>query len=194
VSKMKRIAGTVLLLIICVGSLSVCFANDNKEASNRAALLFVVDNSKESYGVELKNEVYAQLAKNLKISVTKESELLYMSNGFGEMAKAERSELLELADKSDAKLVLVVEILPIKSDFREILFYRAIKSEATLKVRVYDVVKRQYSLIEEAAGTGNNKTMIPYTFVGKKPTVLEAVHKAAVLAAERINQTVDVEL
>lgn len=44
-------------------------------------------------------------------------------------------------------------------------------------------------LNEEVVGTDTNKTVIPYTFVGKKVYVLEAVHKAAAIAAQKINQS-----
>jgi len=97
---------------------------------------------------------------------------------------------LELAGKTGANRVLVVEILPTKSNFREVLFYKAIESEATIKVRLYDAVKKQYVLTEEVTSTGTNKTIIPYTFVGKKVTVLEAVHKAVVIVVQKINEKV----
>jgi hypothetical protein len=43
-------------------------------------------------------------------------------------------------------------------------------------------------LSEDVAGTDTNKTFIPYTSVGKKVTVLEAIHKATDMAAQKVNQ------
>jgi hypothetical protein len=189
---MRKLLGAFLVIIICFGSVLVCFANANKEVSNDITLLVVVDKSKESYGIQLKSEVYSQLEKQIKVATIKENELqaIIKGNGLADIAEAEKPELLELAAKTGANMVLVVEILPTKSDFNEILFYQAIKSEATIKVRLYDAVKNQYVLTEEVAGTGTNKTMIPYTFVGKKVTVLEAVHKAVVIVAQKVNQKI----
>jgi len=190
--RLKFFLSVMLMVMVYVGSGLVCLANENKDVSNEVALLIVVDKSKESYGIQLKNEVYSQLEKQLNIPIIKESELqdVIKGNGFEEISKAEKPELLELAVKTGANLVLVVEILPIKSDFREILFYQAIKSEATIKVRLYDAVNKQYVLIQEVGSTGTNKTIIPYTYVGKKVTVLEAVRKAVVIVAQKVNQQV----
>ena len=189
-SMMKAVLCIILIILVCFGSVLVCLANENKDVSAEGILLLVADKSKETYGSQLKNDVYTQLERQLKVPVIKERELQGMtkSDGLEDMSKAEQPELLELAVKNGANLVLVVEILPTKSDFREILFYQAIKSEATLKVRLYDAVKKQYVLAEEIASTGSNTTMIPYTFVGKKITVLETVHKAADIVAQKINQ------
>lgn len=189
-SMMKTVLCIILIILVCFGSVLVCLANENKDVSAEGILLLVADKSKETYGSQLKNDVYTQLERQLKVPVIKERELQGMtkSDGLEDMSKAEQPELLELAVKNGANLVLVVEILPTKSDFREILFYQAIKSEATLKVRLYDAVKKQYVLAEEIASTGSNTTMIPYTFVGKKITVLETVHKAADIVAQKINQ------
>jgi len=189
---MKFFFGSILMVMVCLGTVLVCSANDNKDASNEVALLVVIDKSKESYGIQLKSEVYSQLEKQLKVPIIKESELqdVLKDNGYGKISEAEKPELLDLAVKTGANLVLVVEILPIKSDFSEILFYQAIKSEATIKVRLYDAVKKQYVLTEEVASTDTNKTVIPYTFVGKKVTVLEAVRKAIVIVAQRVNHAI----
>ena len=191
-NRMKFFFGVILMIIVCFGSVLVCSANDNKDVSNKVTLLVVVDKSKESYGIQLKSEVYSQLEKQLKVAIIKESELqdVIKGNSFEKISEAEKPELLDLAVKTGANLLLVVEILPTKSDFREILSYRAIKSEATIKVRLYDAVKNQYVLTEEVASTGTNKTIIPYTFVGKKVTVLEAVHNATVIVAQKVNQKV----
>lgn len=181
-SILKRSLCGIVMMMACLGATVVCWASDNKEVT----ALVVIDKSKEPYGIELKNEVYTYLEKELKVVVTKENKLqdIMKNNDFG---RGEKPELLDLAAKTGANLVLVVEIQPVKSDFTEILFYQAIKSEATLKVRLYDAIKKQYVLTEEIASTGINKTFIPYTFVGKKVTVLEAVRKAGVIVAQKVN-------
>lgn len=84
--------------------------------------------------------------------------------------------------------MLVVEILLAKSDVDEVLFYKAIKSEATMKVRLYDAERKQYILNEAVSGVSANKTYIPYTDVGKKHSVLAAVSKAADVIVQKVNQ------
>jgi len=42
-------------------------------------------------------------------------------------------------------------------------------------------------LAEEIGSVSINKTYIPYTFVGKKVTVVEAVRKAVIIAAQKVN-------
>ena len=184
-SIVKRSLCGILMIMACLGGTVVCWASDNKEVT----ALVVVDKSKEPYGIELKNEVYTHLEKELKVIVAKENELqdVMKSNGFGDFGRAEKPELSNLAIKTGANLVLVVEIQPVKSDFTEILFYQAIKSEATLKVRLYDAITKQYVLTEDIASTGTNKTFIPYTFVGKKVTVVEAVRKAVFIVAQKVS-------
>jgi len=184
-SIVKRSLCALIMMMLCFGSIVVCWANDNKDVT----ALVVVDESKESYGAELKNKVYADLEKELKLIVIQENELqdIIKINGFEEMARAEKPELSDLAAKSGANLVLVVEILPTKSDITQIIWYQAIKSEATLKVRLYDASKKQYVLAEEVGSTANNETYVPYTFVGKKLTVVKAISRAVVLVAQKVN-------
>jgi len=191
-NNVRKLVCAFLMMMVCCGSILVCSANNGKDGSDEVTLLVVVDKSKESYGAQLKSEVYSQLEQQLKVPILKESELqdVIKNNGFEKISGAEKPELSELAGKTSANRVLVVEILPTKSDFREILFYKAIESQATMKVRLYDAVKNQYVLTEEVTSTGTNKTIIPYTFVGKKVTVLEAVHKAVVIVAQKINEKV----
>ena len=184
-SIVRRSLCAIIMMMVCFGATVVCWANDYKDV----AAVVVVDKSKESYGIELKNEVYTHLEKELKTVVIKENELqdIMKSNGFEDIGRAEKQDLSKLAAKTGANLVLVVEILPTKSDITQIIFYQAIKSEATLKVRLYDVVKNQYVLAEEIGSVSINKTYIPYTFVGKKVTVVEAVRKAVIIAAQKVN-------
>lgn len=192
-SRMKKVLCIILTIIISFGAVMVCTASNNKDLSNDQALLFVIDKSKESYGGQLRNDVYTQLEAQLHVIVLKESDVKerIKNDDCKEISQWEQPELLDLASKMGVKFVLVVEILPAKSDFKEILFYQAIKSEATLKVRLYDATQKRYVMVEEMASTGINKTMFPYTFVGKKKTVLEAVHKTANIVAERVNRTLD---
>jgi hypothetical protein len=189
---MKKISGFLsvfLAILIYFGTSFSCLANDTQSVSNQGVLLLIVDKSKETYGTQLQSEVFTQLKQQLKAAVMKESELINQSSHeIDEIAKAEQPELLELAKKTGADQVLVVEILPIKSDFSDIVFYKAIRSDATLRIRLYDVARKQYVLSEDVAGTDTNKTFIPYTSVGKKVTVLEAIHKATDMAAQKVNQ------
>ena len=191
VNRMGKIFGIIVMIIISFSSIVVCSAMDKKDVTDEGILLVVADESRETYGLQLKNEVYTQLEKQLKIAICKDSESQekITNYSFGEISKAEKPELLALAAKTGVNKVLVVEILPTKSDFSEILFYQSIKSEATIKVRLYDAVAQQYVLTEEIRSTGLNKTIIPYTFVGKKGTVVEAVQKATTIVAQRVNQT-----
>lgn len=179
------------VLMISAGAAVSCYANGYEDNQTPEIFLIVTDASKEAYGTQLKDEVFSQLRNQLNGSVHQESETENQntSNKTNKINWTEAADLLELANRSGANRIVVVEILPIKSDFSDILFYKAIKSEATLRIRLYDAVKRQYILTEEVAGTGINKTYIPYTSVGKKQTVWEAVRKAAKAAAEKVNQS-----
>ena len=181
----------VAVLMISAGAAVSCYANGYEDNQTPEIFLIVMDGSKEAYGTQLKAEVFSQLRNQLNGSVHQESEIENQNtnNETDKINWTEAADLLELADRFGSNRIVVVEILPIKSDFSDILFYKAIKSEATLRIRLYDAVKRQYILTEEVAGTGINKTYIPYTSVGKKPTVWEAVRKAAKAAAEKINQS-----
>ena len=192
-SIIKRFFCIVLMIMVSLGAVIVCTANNKKDLSNDSTLLLVVDKSKESYGSQLKNDLCTQFKKQLNVMVLKENDVRdrIKNDDLEKISQLEQPELLELATKSGVRFVIVAEILPTKSDFREILFYQAIKSEATLKVRLYDAVKKQYVLIEEVASTGTNTTMLPYTFVGKKKTVLEAVHKATIIAVQKVNDSLD---
>ena len=183
----------VVVVVVIVGVTVSCYANEYKASQRPEILLIVTDSSKEAYSTQLKNEVFSQLRNQLNSSVNQESEINNQNtnNETNKINWAETTELLELANRSGSNQIVVVEILPIKSDFSDILFYKAIKSEATLRIRLYDAVKRQYILTDEVVEIGINKTYIPYTSVGKKQTVWEAVRKATKAAAEKINQSVE---
>lgn len=175
----------IVMMMVCLGSIGVCWANESKDVT----AVVIIDKSKEPYGMELKNEVSTYLEKELKVVVIKEKELqeLMKNNDFTEVGRAEQPELAALATKAGAKFILVVEILPNKSDITQIVFYQGIKSEATLQVRLYDSSKQQYILAEVIGSVGSNKTYIPYTFVGKKVAVLESLRKAMVIIAQKVN-------
>jgi hypothetical protein len=189
--KMQCFFSVIVAVMICFWATFVCFASENKSADTEGILLVVVDQSKETYGAELKDAVYNQLKKQVKGFVKEELKLNGVSSKNADVvAKAEQPELLELANDKGAKQVLIVEILPTKSDFSDIILYKAIKSEATLRIRLYDKATKQYMLNETVSGIASNKTYIPYTGVGKKITVLEAVHKATDIVAQKVNQSV----
>jgi len=190
--KIQWVFSVIAAILLCFGTTVFCFANENESAIDQGAiLLVVVDQSKETYGTELKNEVYNHLKSQVK-GFIKEEKPLFNSrdNNDDKIAKAEQFELLKLANDKDAKQVLVVEILPTKSDFTDIILYKAIKSEATLNIRLYDRATNHYMLNETVSGIDTNKTYIPYTGVGKKRTVLAAVHKATDIVVQKINQSV----
>lgn len=189
---MKKNLQLILIMMICVVGTGVCSASDNNNLPQEKVLLVVVDKSKEAYGIQLKNQVYDQLEKQLKFSIVPKNKLqeIDKDNDLEKITEAEKPELSDLAAKNSVNRLLVVEILPTKSDFSEILFYQAIKSEATIKVRLYDAVEKQYILTAEIGSTDTNTTIIPYTFVGRKVTVLEAVHKAVDIVVQKINQRV----
>lgn len=183
--------GIIAILMLWLGSMAICSANDTSppSPSTNDMLLIVIDNSKEPYGSELQNEVTARLKKRFMNIACEASELSgNTSKDSGEWFKAEQPALAELAQKTGAAQVLLVEILPTKSDFSDLFLYKSIQSVATLKIRLYDAGKQQYIMHEEIAGTGTNKTFIPYTSVGKKVTVLEAVRQAADIAARKVLQ------
>lgn len=192
----KCLVYAVIVLMLSAGAAVGCYANEYEERQTPGIFLIVTDSSKEAYGTQLKAAVFSQIRKQLHSPVNQASESKNQNtnNETNKINWAEADELLELANRSGSNQILVVEILPIKSDFSDILFYKAIKSEATLRICLYDAAKRQYILTAEVAGTGINKTYIPYTSVGKKPTVWEAVHRAATAAAEKINQNEEARL
>lgn len=176
----------IVAILLCFEATVFCFANENKGGADQGILLVIVDQSKETYGTEMKNQVYNQLKSQVKGFINEGNALNDSSSDNDAIAKAEQPELLQLANDKGAKQVLLVEILPTKSDFSDIIFYKAIKSEATLRVRLYDATTKQYRLNETVSGIDTNKTYIPYTGVGKKVTVLEAVHKATDIVAQKV--------
>lgn len=143
--------------------------------------LIIVDSSKEPYGSELKSEIAAQLGERLSCrqiepNLSKNVEL------------SDKEELDYLAKAVGSDYVLIVDILPVKVDFREALIYKSLRTDATLRVRLYKSTEKQYILNEDIAGQGSNTTLIPWTSIGKKPATLEGVHKAAAATARKLGQ------
>lgn len=143
--------------------------------------IIIVDSSKEPYGSELKSEIAAQLGKRLSCSQIE-------PNLTQHVELSDKEDLNNLANAVGSDYVLIVDILPVKVDFRELLIYKSLKTDATLRVRLYKSTEKQYILNEDIAGQGSNTTVIPYTSIGKKPAALEAVHKAAVATAQKLGK------
>jgi hypothetical protein len=142
----------------------------------------IVDSSKESYGSELKSLIAAQLGETLL------SQQMELENLAPNMEPGDKEDLNNLARMVGANYILVVDILPIKVDFREVLMYKSLKTNAVLRVRLYNAVEKQYILKEDITGRGSNTTFIPGTSIGKKPAALEAVHKAAAATAQKLGK------
>ncbi len=182
----KRFFCAFLMTIILVGLVHGCQAS-----AKEATILIIVDSSKEAYGSQLKSEVCTQLEKQLLIHAAEEKELQETIKGLGfeEISKAEKPELAKMAEKMGVNKVVIVEILPAMVEYNQIIFCQTIKADATLRIRLYDADKGQYVLMEDSSGKGSNKTLLPYMSIGTKPAVLEAVHKAALVATEKIKMT-----
>lgn len=184
----KKLFFICLLTILSLGLIPVCQASGKE-----AVILAVVNHSKEAYGDQVKSEVCRQFDKQQLVSAVAEKDLKVITTMFGcdELSKAEKPELGKIAEKTGVNKVVIVEILPAMIQYNQIILYQVIKAEATLRIRVYDAGKAQYTLREDIAGQGNNQTFLPYTSLGTKPAVLEAVHRAALIATEKINQELD---
>jgi hypothetical protein len=100
----------------------------------------------------------------------------------------EKEDIAIIAGLIGAKKLLVVEMLPFKADFRQVLFYQAVKTTATFRVRLYDATEDKYVYREDILSQSCNSTVIPYTSVGKKSAVFEAVHKAVAIINQKVEQ------
>ena len=109
----------VVVLIVSAGVTVSCYADEYKGSQRPEILLIVTDSSKEAYGTQLKDEVFSQLRNQLNGSVNQESEIKNQNanNETNKIHWAETAELLEMANRSGSNQIVVVEILPIKSDF-----------------------------------------------------------------------------
>ncbi len=168
---------------------AVSHANGSETSQAPHILVIVTDSSREAYGPQLKDEVISQLQKQLNGSVAQYDIRITNNDEADKLKQVRETELPELANRFGYDQVALIDLLPIKADFSDYLFYKAIKSEAIVRICLYDAINKQYRLTEEVTGTGINKTYIPYTSVGKKPAAGEAVRKAARAAAEKIKQT-----
>ncbi len=182
---MKRIkafifAAVAVLLFVTASPVVFASAVVAPQNAEQQVLLVVEDLSQEAYGAELKDLIYKQLQGQI--------EGLVLAQGV-EVENLEQSDLQILAKQNNARQVLLVEILPTKSDFKDIVFYKQIRSQATLQIRLYDQTGHKYLMRETVIGTDQNTTWIPYTGVGKKVTVQKAVQNAAVILGDKVNQS-----
>lgn len=174
---MNRSFWILVVLFIVLAALPVSAA----PANPGSIPLIIVDSSKEPYGSELKSEIAAQLGKKLPC---RPIELNLIKN----LESGDKEDLNNLANAVGSDYILIVDILPIKVDFCEALVYKSLKTDATLRVRLYKSTEKQYIVNEDIAGQGSNTTLIPWTSIGKKPAALEAVHKAISATAQRIGK------
>jgi hypothetical protein len=148
----------------------------------------VMDSSKETYGNEMKSEITAKLDKQLPGGEIVNKDL--RENTLEKLQLEDQQDLNSLAKELGTNSLLTVEILPIKSDYRDLLYYKNIKTVATLRVRLYNTITQKYTLIEDVIGRGSNTTWLPYTSIGKKSPVKEAVRKATDAGIKKINQSI----
>ncbi|SFM27386.1 hypothetical protein [Pelosinus propionicus] len=157
--------------------------------ANPEGVRFVVmDSCKEKYGNELKNEITAKLEKQLPGGEMISKDL--RENTLEKLQLGDQKDLNSLAKELGSKYVLTVEILPVKSDYSDLLYYKNIKTVATLRIRLYNTITQKYALSEDVIGRGSNTTWLPYTSIGKKPPVKEAVRKATEDGIKKINQSI----
>jgi len=179
---MKHIkAFVVVVWMLFATASSVVFASAAVVPKNaeQQVLLVVDDLSQETYGAALTDLVYKQLQSQIPGMVLAEGV---------DAANLEQVDLQALAMQKNAKQILLVEILPTKSDFKDIIFYKQIRSQATLQIRLYDRDCQKYLIRETVTGADKNTTWIPYTGVGKKITVQKGVQNAAVIIGDKVNQ------
>lgn len=177
----KAFIFTVIVLLAFVMVSPAAFASPVVASPNgeQEILLVINDLSQENYGTALAALVYQQLQGQIPGLVLAEP---------GDAANLEQSDLLAMAIQKNVKQILLVEILPIKSDFKDIIFYKQLRSQATLQVRLYDRDSQKYIIREIVTGADQNTTWIPYTGVGKKVTAQKAVQNAAVIIGSKVNQ------
>ena len=172
-------AVVVLLLFVTTSPLVFASAVVVPQNDEPEVLLVVDDLSQETYGAELKTLIYKQLQGKIAG--------LILAEGV-DATNLEQVDLQVLAQQKNARQILFVEILPTKSDFKDIICYKQLRSQATLKIRLYDRDNQKYLMREIVTGTDQNTTWIPYTGVGKKVTVQKAVQNAAVIVGDKVNQ------
>ncbi|WP_019553812.1 hypothetical protein [Propionispira raffinosivorans] len=172
-------AAVVLLLFVTASPVVLAGSAATSPHKEQQLLLVIGDLSQENYGAELTDLVYKQLQGQIPGLVLAESV---------DAANLEQTDLQALAIQKNVKQILFVEILPTKSDFKDIICYKQLRSQATLKICLYDRDNQKYLMREIVTGTDQNTTWIPYTGVGKKVTVQKAVQNASVIIGDKINQ------
>ncbi|MDU2064700.1 MAG: hypothetical protein E6713_07630 [Sporomusaceae bacterium] len=183
---LKSFFYTIIITLICASFVQIqtCQASAREDV-----LLVVVDSSKEAYGSQLKKEVNQQLETHLSLQGSTEQKIETMIQEFGvnEFSNVEKPELAELTKKMGVHKAVIVEILPAMIEYNQIASFQKIQADATLRIRLYDADKEQYIFMGNISGKGSNKTFLPFTSIGTKPAVLEAVQKAALVATEKIS-------
>ena len=179
--QIKAFIFAAVVLLLWVTASPAVFAGSAVTSPNieQQVLLVIGDLSQENYGTELTDLVYKQLQDQIPGLVLAESV---------DVANLEQADLQTLAVQKNAKQILFVEILPTKSDFKDIICYKQLRSQATLKIRLYDRDNQKYLMREIVTGADQNTTWIPYTGVGKKVTVQKAVQNASVIVGDKVNQ------
>jgi len=176
---------TLLILVAIFGMMT--FPVSASPANPENLRFVVMDGSHEKYGSELKKEVISKLDKQMPGCEIGSNDLKAAT--LEQLQQGDRQYLSTLAKELGTDSILTVEILPVKSDYNDLLYYKNIKTMAILRIRLYNAVTKQYTLIEDVVGRGSNTTYIPYTSIGKKPPVKEAVKKAADAGIKKINQS-----
>lgn len=159
-----------------------------------AASLIVIDSSKEEYGDQLKKKIYSEVSEKTSVRSVETSELAKVLSleRLTQLSAAEKEEIDRVAKGVGADALLIVEILPFKADYRQILFYQSVDVTATFRVRLYDANEQKYTFVEDVSGYGGNRTIIPWTFVTKKPAVLKAVSSANDIMISKIKEKLKV--
>jgi hypothetical protein len=176
---------TLLILVAMFGMMT--FPVSASPISPENLRFVVVDSSHEKYGGELKKDVILKLDKQMPGCEIGSNDL--KATTLEQLQLGDRQYLSTLAKDLGTNSILTVEILPVKSDYSDLLYYKNIKTVATLRVRLYNAVTKQYTLTEDVIGRGSNTTYLPYTSIGKKPPVKEAVRKATDAGSQKINQS-----
>lgn len=176
---------TLLILVAVFGMM--IFPVSASPISPENLRFVVVDSCHEKYGGQLKKEIISKLDKQMPDCEIDGSDL--KATTLEQLQLGDRQYLSTLAKDLGTNSILTVEILPVKSDYNDLLYYKNIKTVATLRVRLYNAVTKQYTLTEDIIGRGSNTTLIPYTSIGKKSPVREAVQKATDAGIQKINQS-----
>lgn len=181
----------VMVSILSVGAVGQAAGQEPGQVSEQKGVVcLVVDNSQENFGQKLRQTVEEELSKKFTTHRISLREL--PATDVSEAWRMEKNDFADLARQSGANQVAVIEILPARISYQQVLFCEFMKAKATLRIRYYDAQTDQYLLWEDVSGNGDNKTLFPWTSIGTKPAVVEAVHHAADFAAQKIVRTIEV--